>query len=155
MKHLKVSFGNTFSTYSSNFHYVFLLVFVFFLYFCFQILIIMALTHDKDLKRFYSIKEVAAQFDVNESTLRYWEKIFPTVHPKTTPAGVRQYTKDDIDAIRLIHNLVKVRGYKLAAAKKMLHANREGVDKSTQVLETLIAARDQLRDLKKQLDTIV
>ena len=34
----------------------------------------MALKKDKNLKLFYSISEVAQMFDVNESTLRFWEK---------------------------------------------------------------------------------
>lgn len=115
----------------------------------------MALNPNKDLKLFYSIKEVAEMFDVNESALRYWEKVFPLIRPKTNAAGVRQYTKENIDEIKIIHNLVKVRGYKLAAAKKMIGANRKGVDKSTEILNRLISARDELKALKKQLDTIV
>ena len=37
----------------------------------------MALNLDKTLKLYYSISEVAKMFDVNESTLRYWEKEIP------------------------------------------------------------------------------
>ena len=33
----------------------------------------MALNPDKNVKLYYSIKEVAKQFGINESTLRYWE----------------------------------------------------------------------------------
>ena len=115
----------------------------------------MALNRDKDLKLFYSIKEVAAMFDVNESALRYWEKVFPQIQPKTNSRGIRQYTKEDIEEIRLVHNMAKVRGFKLGAAKKMLTSNRQGVDKSAQVMELLISSRDKLIDLKKQLDTLV
>ena len=32
----------------------------------------MALNTNKNLKLYYSIKEVAAQFGINESTLRFW-----------------------------------------------------------------------------------
>ena len=34
----------------------------------------MALNLNKNLKLYYSIKEVAEMFDLNESTLRYWEQ---------------------------------------------------------------------------------
>ena len=79
----------------------------------------MALNLNKNLKLYYSIKEVAEMFELNESTLRYWEQEFPFLKPKTTgPAKVRQYQEKDIEQIRLIHNLVKVRGFKLAAARK-------------------------------------
>ena len=37
----------------------------------------MALNLNKNLKLYYSIKEVAEMFDLPESTLRYWEQEFP------------------------------------------------------------------------------
>ena len=108
---------------------------------------------NKNFKMYYSIKEVAEMIGVNESLLRYWEKEFPHLRPKTVSSNkVRQYTTKDIDQIRLIYNLVKVRGFKLAAARKYLNENRKGADRSNEVLETLISLRDQLKDLKKHLD---
>lgn len=113
----------------------------------------MALNTNKDLKLYYSISEVAKMFGLNESTLRYWEQEFPYIKPKTSgPAKIRQYQEKDIDQIRVIHNLVKVRGFKLAAAKKILTQNRKGADKKADVLETLIGVRDELLALKRQLD---
>ena len=112
----------------------------------------MALNTNKNLKLYYSIGEVAAMFDLNESTLRYWEKEFSYLKPKTSgPSKVRQYTEKDIEQIRLIHNLVKVRGFKLAAAKKIINSNRNGADRTANVLE-LMAVRDELSALRRQLD---
>ena len=37
----------------------------------------MALNLNKNLKLYYSIKEVAEMFELPESTLRYWEQEFP------------------------------------------------------------------------------
>ena len=108
----------------------------------------------KTQKVYYSIKEVAAMYDVKESLLRYWEGVFPHLKPQTTSNKVRQYTQKDIDQIGLIYNLVKVRGFKLAAARKMLNENRDGVDKSAKVMESLIAIREELQLLKKQLDSL-
>ena len=113
----------------------------------------MALNLNKNLKLYYSIKEVAEMFGLNESTLRYWETEFPYLKPKTlATTKVRQYTEKDIEQIRLIHNLVKVRGFKLAAAKKMINANRDGADRTAEVLTRLIGVRDQLQAMKHQLD---
>ncbi len=113
----------------------------------------MALNLNKNLKLYYSIKEVAEMFDVNESTLRYWESEFPFLKPKNSgPAKIRQYQQKDIDQIRLIHNLVKVRGFKLAAAKKIINSNRDGADRSAEVLSRLITVRDDLQALRKQLN---
>ena len=115
----------------------------------------MALNLNKNLKLYYSIREVAEMFGLNESTLRYWEQEFPYLKPKTSgPAKIRQYQEKDIEQIRLIHNLVKVRGFKLAAARKYLNENRGGLDKSNEVLETLMSVRDQLKLLKRQIESL-
>ncbi len=113
----------------------------------------MALNLNKNLKLYYSIREVAEMFDLNESTLRYWEQEFPFLRPKTSgPSKIRQYAEKDIEQIRLIHNLVKVRGFRISAAKKMINANRKGADKTAEVLSSLIEVRSELQSLKKQLD---
>lgn len=114
------------------------------------------LKKDKELKLYYSIKEVAQQLGVNESTLRYWEKEFPQLKPKTQALNkVRQYTAEDMELLKTIYNLVKVRGFKLAAARKMLNENRRGADRSSEVLETLISVRSQLQELKRQIGGMV
>ena len=41
------------------------------------------LNTDKELKLYYSIGEVADMFGVNPSLLRFWEKEFPQISPKT------------------------------------------------------------------------
>lgn len=113
----------------------------------------MALNLNKNLKLYYNIKEVAEMFELNESTLRYWETEFPFLRPKTAgPSKVRQYSEKDIEQIKLIYNLVKVRGFKLAAAKKVINANRDGAERRAEVLTRLIAVRDDLQALKHELD---
>ena len=113
----------------------------------------MALNEYKPKKLYYTIKEVAEMFGLNESTLRYWETEFPYLKPKTSgPAKIRQYQEKDIEQIRLIYNLVKVRGFKLAAAKKIINANRDGADRKAEVMTRLLGIRDELQALKKQMD---
>ena len=113
----------------------------------------MALNLNKNLKLYYSISEVAKMFDLNESTLRYWEQEFSFLKPKTSgPSKIRQYTEKDIEQVRLIHNMVKVRGFKISTAKKMINANRKGVDKKADVISSLIELRTELQALRKQLD---
>ena len=115
----------------------------------------MALNEYKPQKLYYSIKEVAEMFGLNESTLRYWETEFPILKAKTTgPAKVRQYQEKDIEQIKLIYNLVKVRGFKLAAAKNIINNNRQGADKTADVLSRLIAVRDELQELKRKIDSL-
>lgn len=114
----------------------------------------MALNTNKSLKLYYSIKEVAQMFNVSESLLRYWETEFPMLSPKTTSNKVRQYSEADIKLIRNIHNLVKVRGFKISAARKMINKNPNAIDKGTEILNTLTTVRDELKELRKELDRI-
>ena len=83
----------------------------------------MAINSDKPSKLYYSIKEVAEEVGVNESSLRYWEKEFPFLKPKVSGNKVRQYTEKDIEQVKLIYNLIKVKGLKIAAARKYLSQN--------------------------------
>ena len=85
----------------------------------------MALNKDKNLKLYFSISEVAQMFDVNESTLRFWEKEFDQIRPRKTGKGTRSYRQEDIDAIRLVYHLVKERGMTLAGARQKLKENPE------------------------------
>ncbi|MDO5447049.1 MAG: MerR family transcriptional regulator [Prevotellaceae bacterium] len=114
----------------------------------------MALKTDKNLKVYYTTKEVALMFGVNESLLRYWETVFPSIRPKTIGNNVRQYSEKNIEEIRVVYNLVKVRGFKLDAAAEMLKNNRAGVDKTSEIINRLTNVRDELTLLKTQFDNI-
>lgn len=115
----------------------------------------MTLKSNKKLKLYYSISEVAEMFDVSETLLRYWEKEFPIISPKKAGRNIRQYTEEDIDAVRLVHNLVKTRGLKISAAREILKKNKEGTQNIAQVLDKLQEIRNELITLKKGLDTLV
>lgn len=110
---------------------------------------------DNTSKIYYSISEVAKIIGVSEPTLRFWETEFPHIRPRTTANRVRQYTTKEIDDIKLVYNLIKVRGFKIAAARKMLHANRKEVENTDKIMQKLQNVRDQLVALKEQMDIIV
>ena len=114
----------------------------------------MALNTHKNLKKYYSIGEVAAQFGVAESLLRFWEKEFPSIHPGKNYRGVRQYTDEDIDEIRKVHTLVKVRGLKLAATRQLLSKNREGASDTAELILKLQDVRDELTSISKELSQL-
>ncbi len=115
----------------------------------------MALNTNKTLKKYYSISEVAEMFDVTETLLRYWEKEFPSIQPRKSGRNVRQYTQEDIDEIRVIHNMVKVRGMKLAAARNAIAKNRNKENSTTELINRLQEIRAELVGIKKELDGIV
>ncbi|MDR0682590.1 MAG: MerR family transcriptional regulator [Dysgonamonadaceae bacterium] len=108
----------------------------------------------KQEKIFYSIKEVADMFDVNQSLLRYWEREFPSIKPVKTTKGTRQYRKEDIEEIRLIHYLVKEKGMTLLGAKQKLKENRDNVVKTGEIVARLKNIRTELMKLKTEFDEL-
>lgn len=115
----------------------------------------MALNTDKELKQYYSIAEVGKMFGLPTSVLRYWEKEFPSIHPKKGSNSVRMYTEEDIEEIKLVYDLVKVRNMKLAAARELIRRNREGARNTNDLLSRLTDVREQLVAIKKELEAIV
>ncbi|MDY5772561.1 MAG: MerR family transcriptional regulator, partial [Bacteroidaceae bacterium] len=89
-----------------------------------------------------------------ESLLRYWETEFPQIKPHKAGRNVRQYTKEDIETIRVIYNLLKVRGLKIAKARELLKSNKEGAQSNTEVLIQLREIREKLIHLRKAINHI-
>ena len=106
---------------------------------------------NKELKKYYGIAEVAEQFNVAESLLRFWEKEFPNIKPQKSGRGVRMYTKEDIEEVRLVYNLVKIRGMKLAAAKQVLSKNRKAASDTSEIIERLQSIKAELQELSREL----
>lgn len=105
-------------------------------------------------KLYYSIKEVSKELELPESMLRYWEQEFPQLKPKKGARGVRHYTREDIDLLHTIKDLVKVRGLKIAAARDLLTKNKQGdlqvleaVQRLRRVKAELVAMRDALESM--------
>lgn len=110
------------------------------------------LNTDKNLKLYYSISEVAAMFDVNESLLRFWEKEFPQLNPKKGGRGVRQYRKEDVDAVKLIYHLVKERGMTLPGARQRMRDNKEATLRNFEIVDRLKSVREELLGMRDALD---
>lgn len=104
---------------------------------------------DKTSKLYFSIKEVASHFDVNESLLRFWEKEFEEIKPRKTEGGTRQYTRDDINTINLIHSLVKERGLTLEGARQILKTNKDEETRRIELIKRLEKIKKELNELKK------
>ena len=105
-------------------------------------------------KVFYSISEVAGMLNVKESALRYWEKEFNIIKPRKTEKGTRQYRKEDIEAIRLIHYLIKDKGLTIAGAKQKLKDNKEDVIKTSEIIGRLQVIKEELLSLKKEFEEL-
>lgn len=109
---------------------------------------------NKNLKLYRSIAEVADELNVQQSTLRYWEKEFPQIKPKTNGRGVRHYRDEDVEIITLIHHLVKERGMTLQGARRKMEDNMEKTSQNHLIVKRLLALKEDLLQIRRELDRI-
>jgi DNA-binding transcriptional MerR regulator len=107
---------------------------------------------EKEIEKiYYSIGEVAEQFNVAPSLIRFWESEFDIIQPKKNRKGNRQFTKEDIDNVRLIYHLVKEKGFTLQGAKEMLRHDSGEVKNKMEMLDSLKKIRQFLVELRDKL----
>ncbi|TVR82060.1 MAG: MerR family transcriptional regulator [Chitinophagaceae bacterium] len=102
-------------------------------------------------KLYFTIGEVAEMFNVSTSLVRYWEKEFDILKPKKNTKGTRYFTRKDIENLKLIYEMLKVKGYTLEGAKKQLRKNPKKVIDSFELKESLENIRDFLKELRGNL----
>ncbi|MGC9150551.1 MAG: MerR family transcriptional regulator [Microbacter sp.] len=100
-------------------------------------------------KLFYSIKEVAAELNVNPSLLRFWEKEFPQLKPRKNAKGTRFYTTDDIKLLKEIHYLVKDQHLTLEGARQRLKISKDEIARKQEIVERLRHIRQELLNMRK------
>lgn len=109
---------------------------------------------NENLKLYYNIREVAEMVNLPEHTLRFWEKEFSGLKPKKTSGGTRQYTRQDIELVRLIHHLVKDQGLTIKAARERLKTSKKQVVDHQEIVARLRSIRAELMLMKSKLDEI-
>ncbi len=62
-------------------------------------------TITKEKEKTYSIGQVAQMFDLSIPTLRYYDQEHLIPHLHKTNSGIRRFTQDNIDAVRVIECL--------------------------------------------------
>lgn len=102
-------------------------------------------------KRYYTIGEVAKAFEVNTSLLRFWEKEFKEIQPKKKSSGVRKYTPQDIQNIKLIYHLLKEKGMTIEGAKNQLKDSKSSEENKMDVLKKLERIKKELENLRDNL----
>lgn len=102
-------------------------------------------------KQYYTIGEVARELDLTTSLIRFWETEFREVNPKKNRKGNRVYTVRDIETLKRIQYLLKVRKFTIKGAKERLKTDSNQVDQELQTRETLLRLRSFLLELKESL----
>ncbi|MCG8306062.1 MAG: MerR family transcriptional regulator [Cytophagales bacterium] len=99
-------------------------------------------------KKYFSIGEVAEMLDVATSLIRFWESEFDIIKPKKNRKGNRQFTKEDIDHVKLIYHLVKEKGYTLQGAKDLLKNGNDTLKEKIEIIDSLKKIKNFLKEIR-------
>ena len=88
---------------------------------------------------------------LNTHTLRFWEKHFKQIKPKILSGNRRYYSKKDIEYLKLIHDLLKKRGFTIDGAKKALADPSLNLDES---LFSSLNSKNLKLSVKNKVDKI-
>lgn len=111
----------------------------------------MPLKEKSSFKLYYSIGEVSEILDVNPSLLRFWEKEFDIINPQKNSKGNRIYKEQDVKNLKLIHHLVKERGFTLDGAKKKIKDQHKALLEKSEMISSLKHVKSMLLELKDSL----
>jgi DNA-binding transcriptional MerR regulator len=75
---------------------------------------------DKDPDAFRTISEAAADLDLPQHVLRFWESRFAQIKPLKRAGGRRYYRSSDIDLLRAVKKLLHVDGYTIKGVQRLL-----------------------------------
>ena len=106
-------------------------------------------------KKYLSIGEMAAKFNVSVELLRKWEKDFPRVlRPKRTSGDSRLYDHKQQNNVAMIYRLLREEGLSVSGAKKRLSNKQSEEEVRQEVIERLGIVRQQLMSIVEELDHI-
>jgi DNA-binding transcriptional MerR regulator len=102
---------------------------------------------EKAPEAFRTISEVAAELDVPQHVLRFWESRFAQVKPMKRGGGRRFYRPSDIDLLKGIRSLLYGEGYTIRGVQRILREEGVAYVASIGRGETVARKRDA-RDLE-------
>jgi DNA-binding transcriptional MerR regulator len=79
-----------------------------------------AFAHEKSPDAFRTISEVAAELDVPQHVLRFWESRFSQIKPVKRAGGRRYYRPEDVELLKGIQALLYTEGLTIRGVQKIL-----------------------------------
>ncbi|MEQ8702766.1 MAG: MerR family transcriptional regulator [Phaeodactylibacter sp.] len=104
-----------------------------------------------NLKRYYSIGEVAELFEVTKSLIRFWEGEFDFLKPHKNSKGERRFTPQNLEQLQLIYELVKERGFTIDGARQEIKRHLKWEEEKAEALKRLKRVRKGLKELLNTL----
>lgn len=102
-------------------------------------------------KLFYSTGETAKILNVNITVIRYWEKEFDIIKPRKNNKGNRLFSKKDLENLKMIHHLLKNKGFTIKGAKKTLQSKKNDLQKNVFLKEKLLELKKFLISIRDSL----
>jgi DNA-binding transcriptional MerR regulator len=102
-------------------------------------------------KLYYSIGEVGVMFNLNPSSLRYWETEFKHITPRKNKKGDRFYTITDIKKLQLIYFLLRQRKYTIEGAKDYIKKYKDDSLLRYDLIKSLQEVKSFLLTIKADL----
>jgi DNA-binding transcriptional MerR regulator len=103
-------------------------------------------------KKYFSIGEVADMLNVATSLIRFWESEFDVIKPKKNRKGNRQFTREDIDNVKMIYHLVKEKGYTLQGAKDLLKEGNKALQDKVEIIDSLKRLKAFLKEVRAKIE---
>ena len=100
-------------------------------------------------KLYFRIGEVSKIAGLPTYVLRFWETEFSKIRPKRTSSGQRLYTRNDIELILKIKNLLYEKKFTIQGARQHLSARTRKKDMPAKKL--LKELRSELKSIKDML----
>jgi DNA-binding transcriptional MerR regulator len=112
-------------------------------------------SEEKDDRRIYfTVGDVAEELDVDPHRIRYWSNEIDEVDPRTTSGGTRQYSREDVDCLRRIYELVENEKYTLEGAERKLGGEDLDPDRRDHVRSIIEECEDGLEDIVNQVEEL-
>lgn len=105
-------------------------------------------------KNYYTIKEASEITGIKPYVIRYWEEKFKIIRPIRLRSKHRRYTKNDIENILLIKELIYIKGYSITGVKNVLNgkSNEAASDKTSKNSMLLKHINEEIKSIIKDLN---
>lgn len=103
-------------------------------------------------KLYYTIGEVSEILGESSSLVRFWTNSFSRyLKPQRNAKGNRLYKKEEVEVLKQLHLLIKIKGMTLEGAAKCLADDRKSVEDRVKAIESLKRIKKQLEEIRSSL----
>ncbi len=103
-------------------------------------------------KKYFSISEVAKEFNISITKLRFWENEFPQLNPTYTNGGTRRYTHKDMDVVRTIIYLLNDQKLTIDGARKKMSNSIDSDKHKAIAIAKLREIKSELVEIRKEIN---